>query len=95
MSDSKFIELHAIIRGRVQGVGFRWTVVDYAERYHLTGTTKNLSDGTVEVYAQGPKEALQEFLHVLREDPGLAKIDSVKSEFRETNHSYQGFRIIF
>lgn len=88
-------ELHAIIQGRVQGVGFRWTVVDYAEQYHLTGTTKNLPDGTVEVYAQGPEESLKSFLESLKHDDGIARIQSIKAEYREPHGSYHGFKIIY
>ncbi|MCC5832187.1 MAG: acylphosphatase [Chlamydiales bacterium] len=87
-------ELHAIIRGRVQGVGFRWTVVDYAESHRLTGTTKNLPDGTVEIYAQGPKESLEALLEDLKNDSGFARIESIKSEYRDPSRSFKGFKII-
>jgi acylphosphatase len=88
------IELHAIIKGRVQGVGFRWTVVDHAERFHLTGVTKNLANGTVEIYAQGSQETLEAFLDSIQKDSGLARIESVTSEYRKSDKVYQGFRII-
>lgn len=88
-------ELHAIIRGRVQGVGFRWTVVDYAERHQLTGTAKNLPDGTVEVYAQGPKESLESFLEDLKSDPGAARVESVKTEYRDSSKRFSGFKIVY
>jgi len=88
------IELHAIFKGRVQGIGFRWTIVDYAERFHLMGTTANLSDGTVEVYAQGAKEQLEAFLRALCDNPGFARIDSVKSQYRPAKKNYPDFKII-
>jgi acylphosphatase len=88
------IELHVIFRGRVQGVGFRWTIVDHAEKFQLTGTTKNLSDGTVEVYAQGKKESLETFLKIIKNEPGLARIDSVTSEYKKPNKFYRDFRIV-
>ena len=88
------IELHAIFKGRVQGVGFRWTVVDHAEKFHLTGTTKNLSDGSVEVLAQGSKEALEEFLRAVQADSGPAHIESVKSVYKKPTKTYSEFRIV-
>lgn len=88
-------QLHAIFRGRVQGVGFRWTVVDYAEQFQLTGTTKNLRDGTVEVYAQGSQESLELFLEAIQNNPGLARIDSVSKEYLEPSRSFHGFHIEF
>ena len=87
-------ELHAIFKGRVQGVGFRWTVVACAEKFKLTGTVKNLSDGTVEVYAQGPKETLQSFLEFLQNNPDSARIDSVKHTYTTPTSSYSNFHII-
>ena len=92
---SEQLELHAVFKGRVQGVGFRWTVVDYAEKFHLTGTTKNLSDGTVEVFAHGTKESLEAFVTSVKQDAGLAGIDSVVCRYQPSNHSYRDFRIIY
>jgi acylphosphatase len=88
------IELHAIFKGVVQGVGFRWTVVDLAEKFQLTGTAKNLPNGAVEVYAQGPKEALEQFLESIKRNSGLARIDTVTSEYRKPTTSFSGFRIV-
>lgn len=50
-----------IYRGRVQGVGFRFTVSRIATGYPITGYVKNLRDGTVELIAQGTAETIAEF----------------------------------
>lgn len=88
------IELHAIFKGRVQGVGFRWTIVDHAEKFQLTGVTKNLSNGTVEVYAQGKKESLEAFLESVKKDSGFARIESISSEYKKPDKVYHDFRIV-
>ncbi len=88
------MELHALFRGRVQGVGFRWTVVDHAEKFRLTGTVKNLSNGSVEVYAYGDKRRLESFLEALQIDPGSACIDSVATTYRHVDASSDCFKII-
>lgn len=88
------IELHIIFKGKVQGVGFRWTILDHAEKFKLTGTTKNLKDGTVEVFAQGPQEALEEFFDEIQSDPGLAHIDSTFSEYTTPTKTYSTFRVL-
>jgi acylphosphatase len=88
------IELHAIFKGSVQGVGFRWTIVDHAEKFHLTGTTKNLSDGSVEVHVQGSKQSLEAFLEAVKKDPGLARIESISSEYKKPDGVYHDFRIL-
>ena len=49
------LEMHAQFTGRVQGVGFRYTAKEYAERLGLVGMVRNLSDGSVELIAQGKK----------------------------------------
>lgn len=86
--------LHAIISGHVQGVGFRWTLVDHAEKHHLNGTVQNLPNGTVEVYAQGSKAALEAFIASVQSEPGFARIDSIQAHFKESSQPYSGFRII-
>ncbi len=47
---------HIIFRGRVQGVGFRYSTYRIAGRYDVTGFVRNLPDGTVEMLAQGPTD---------------------------------------
>lgn len=86
-------ELHARFKGRVQGVGFRWTVQDVAERFGLTGTVRNCADGTVEVYAQG--DQCDAFLKALQEDAGGAHIERVEISYREGKTSYPDFRIVY
>jgi acylphosphatase len=88
------LELHAIIKGYVQGVGFRWTVVDVAEKFNLTGTTKNLPNGTVEIYAQGSKEDLEAFIKALQSDPGQARIESVLCRYQKSERTFIDFKIV-
>jgi acylphosphatase len=53
--------------GRVQGVGFRWNVKDVSSGYSVTGYVKNLSDGSVEMLAEGEKEEVLSFLVAVEE----------------------------
>jgi acylphosphatase len=68
-----------IIRGRVQGVGFRWFVMREAERLKLGGYARNLPDGSVEVVSQGPDTALETLERLLRRGPSAARVDGVDS----------------
>lgn len=88
------IELHAIFQGSVQGVGFRWQILDHAKAYRLKGTVKNLLNGAVEVVAQGSKEDLENFLRTVQEDPGGARIEHVKCHYRNPTSSFSDFRIV-
>ena len=56
------IARHIIFTGRVQGVGFRFTALDLANRYRLTGFVRNLADGAVELVAQGSDEQINALL---------------------------------
>lgn len=71
---------HVLIRGRVQGVGFRWFVREHAQRLGLTGWVTNRDDGSVEVVAEGRRDAIDEFLLLLRRgSPGsqVSAIDAI------------------
>jgi acylphosphatase len=51
-----------VYHGRVQGVGFRWTTRDIAQRHQVTGFVRNQPDGTVELVARGTPAAIEAFL---------------------------------
>ena len=57
------------VRGRVQGVGFRWWARSQALQLGLAGYARNLDDRRVEICAQGPLEALERLEAQLRENP--------------------------
>ncbi|MEP7226074.1 MAG: acylphosphatase [Gemmatimonadales bacterium] len=64
--------------GMVQGVGFRWFVARHARSLGLTGFVRNLPNGSVEVMADGPEEALPALERLLRTGPGSAQVDRVE-----------------
>lgn len=68
---------HAILRGQVQGVSFRYFAQRHANRLVLTGWVKNLPDGSVEVLALGPRDRLERLLGPLRSGPPGARVDEV------------------
>jgi acylphosphatase len=67
-----------IVRGRVQGVGYRQYAVRHAIDLGLTGYTKNLSDGTVEVYARGAAGLLSELAGRLHRGPAFSDVRGVE-----------------
>jgi len=68
-----------IVRGRVQGVGFRWFVWREAERLGLGGFVRNLRDGTVEVVSQGSDAALDRMQELLRQGPPGSNVEAVEA----------------
>ena len=81
-----------LVRGRVQGVGYRYFVERAADELGLTGYAKNLHDGRVEVYASGPPDRLTELSGLLWRGPRWADVRSV-DEQEAPVLQYLGFRI--
>jgi len=69
-----------LISGRVQGVGYRYFVQRAAVALGLTGYARNLPDGSVEVYAVGPEDALSELSGALRQGPRWADVRGVEEQ---------------
>ncbi len=68
---------HAVVSGRVQGVTFRQSTDDQAQRLELDGWVRNLDDGRVEVLFEGEAEAVQELAVWLERGPQLADVVNV------------------
>lgn len=86
--------LHAIARGRVQAVGFRFFVIDEARALGLSGWVRNGDDcRTVEVVAEGPEERLRQLEAALRAGPRMARVDSVEAAWSDAAEGYRSFEI--
>lgn len=82
------------ITGRVQGVGFRWWTRKTAESLKLAGTVRNAPDGSVEVRAAGPPDALDRFEQRLREGPRGSGVDRVDRTKPGEDRFPTGFHIV-
>ena len=85
--------LNAIVHGRVQGVGFRFFVLQQAVALGLTGWVRNMADGMVEVLAEGETVRLQEFLAALYEGPEAAFVRDVKFQYNIATGEFRDFDI--
>lgn len=93
MSDSSRIGLR--LHGRVQGVGFRWWCARTARGLGLNGTVENCTDGSVEVRAEGPEEALERFRERLAVGPPMARVDRIEPfDLNGEPQSVEGFEIV-
>ena len=81
-----------VVRGRVQGVGYRYFVLRQAGAVGVSGFARNLPDGAVEVLAEGTDAALADFEARLREGPAFAEVASVEREASPERGS-SGFHI--
>ena len=90
---SNTLSFHAVVRGRVQGVFFRASVESQALRLGLTGFVRNQRDGSVEVLAEGGREALMKLAAFLREGPPAARVDAVQISWGDAKGEYKDFRV--
>jgi len=86
--------LHAIATGRVQGVGFRWFVKEAARRRGLSGTVRNLRDGSVEVWAEGDQESLVDFVGEIARGPTHGRVDRLHLSWGAASGRWDRFVII-
>ena len=74
------IRLRLNIRGRVQGVGFRYFTRSAARKLGLPGWVRNEPDGSVQCEVQGPSDLVEQLLSVLRRGPSSGRVDDVRIE---------------
>ena len=85
------IRVHVRVRGRVQGVYYRATAQEEAERLGLVGWVRNRADGSVEAVVSGPASAVREMVERCRRGPPAAIVRSVE-ESAEAGPVEAGFR---
>ena len=90
---SEIVRLHALLRGRVQGVGFRYFVRQQAEELGLVGWVRNLWDGRVELVAEGERELLERLAETARSGPPGAQVDEAVVEWAEASGEFNQFDI--
>jgi acylphosphatase len=82
-----------LVRGRVQGVGFRWFVEREAHMLGVSGWVRNNADGSVEVLAMGTREQLSNLRSRLQRGPRAARVDSVEEKPAQPVANLKTFRI--
>jgi acylphosphatase len=90
------IEVHAIVKGRVQGIGFRYVARGIATGLGLHGTVRNMPDGSVEIFAQGDRDTIDKLFQGLKKEFGDRYIDEIVVNERpvNVNDSYDGFTVV-
>jgi acylphosphatase len=87
------VRVHARITGRVQGVWYRGSTCDEAERLGVVGWVRNLADGSVELEAEGPQAAVDALIAWCRRGPPGARVAGVEVEPRPASGGERGFRV--
>ena len=84
-----------IVKGRVQGVGFRYFAMRAARQAGVVGTVRNLADGNVEAIAEGTPAALSEFRIALERGPSYGHVTRVDEIEMQPTGRYSGFEVVF
>jgi acylphosphatase len=87
--------LNIEVRGRVQGVGFRFFVQSQAQRFDLTGWVRNQWDGGLEIEAEGSRRDLLRFLEAIRRGPGTAHVENVDPVWGPYTGQHERFEVKF
>ena len=93
MSEADQVRLHAIVEGRVQGVGFRNFVLDNATRLGLTGWVRNRWNGDVECLAEGDRQSLEKLLAALQRGPRSSFVTNVRADWQEARGGLEHFLV--
>jgi len=87
------VGVHLIVEGRVQGVGFRYLSQRAATSNNLTGYVRNLSDGNVEIVAEGENQNINQFIKALRNDHSFARVLNIRQSDLPFTGNFEGFQI--
>lgn len=88
------IEMCAVVTGQVQGVSYRIYAQEAATGLDLVGYIRNVSDGSVEVVAQGQSTVLKEFVEYLHEGSLMAQVENVAVDWRSVHKTYDEFSVL-
>jgi acylphosphatase len=94
-ADVSIRQLYVSFSGRVQGVGFRWTVSRVAEQFEVSGYVRNCMDGSVELVAEGNEQDLVDLLNDVRSSSVGRYIAREKISWKPATGCYNGFGISF
>ena len=93
MSTEGLFRLSVVVEGRVQGVGFRYFVMEQAVALNLTGWVRNKWDGAVEVTAEGNRDALENLLAKLRRGPRSAFVSRIVEDWQPATGEFSDFQM--
>lgn len=85
--------IHCYFSGRVQGVGFRATCAYEARKLNLRGWVKNLYDGRVEAYIQGPQQDIDQLFSNLKNEKTWIRIDTIDQMMLENHPQFPDFQV--
>ena len=93
MTEHELARFHAMIDGRVQGVGFRYFVQENASALGIRGWVRNRYDGQVEVIAEGEKQILENLIEQLHRGPRGSYVTQVDINWETASREFNSFEV--
>ncbi len=93
MATGEMVRLQAVVHGLVQGVNFRYYTQRQARRLGLRGYVRNRGDGTVEVMAEGQRQAVEELYAWLQSGPPSAEVQWVDASWMAPTGAWASFEV--
>lgn len=87
----KFIRVHVVISGDVQGIGFRFHTRIKARNLGLKGWVRNIDSGEVEAVFEGEEDKVKEMIEWCRKGPAFARVENIKVEFENYTGEFESF----
>ncbi len=94
LEKNMMISVHIVVRGDVQGVGFRYFTQKSAQLFGINGWVLNKSDGTVEIDAEGSAAAMDNFIAAIKKGNRFSVVEAADTEFKKEIMHYRSFEII-
>ena len=88
------LAVHIVIKGKVQGVSFRYFTLKQARELEITGWVQNKPNGNVEAFAHGDKTNLELFIKKLQQGSSFSRVDNVMLNWKLAEKNYSDFSII-
>lgn len=92
MTNTEIVHYELLVSGRVQGVGFRYSAINYGNKLGIRGYVKNMSDGRVKLQIEGSKTAVDLMIKWCQTGPSTANVENV-SIFEGVPKGYTTFKI--
>jgi len=89
-----FSEIHCVVKGKVQRVGYRDFVEAYTKEKGLFGWIRNNEDGSVEMVIQGTPDELKDCMEILNQGSILARVENLSVDWRTPEKQFNEFKII-
>lgn len=90
---NELVRVHAHVKGRVQGVGFRAHVEYHARQIGVTGWVRNVGWNTVEAVAEGTRGQVERFIEMMKEGPRMSRVDEVQVDYEATTGEFVEFGV--